>query len=70
MKEKVLQIVENALGSAEDNLYRADSQFGKMTASELLEEYGESGEQCGEIYKGYKERERELRQCVEWVNDL
>ena len=68
MKDEVLKIVQNALGGAEDNLYRANMQFGKMTAKELEQEYGQSGNTCGSILSGYQNRVAELKRCVAWVN--
>jgi len=53
-KEKVLQIVKNNLGGTEDNLYRANMQFGNMSGDDLTKEYGESGRSCGEILRGYE----------------
>lgn len=67
MKKKVLLIVKNALGGAEDNLYRANIQFGKMTNTELLKEYGESGKTCGDILLGYQNEIAEMKRCVAWV---
>lgn len=67
MKTKVLQIVKNALAGAEDNLYRANIQFGKMSAKELEQEYGQSCRTCGEILHEYQIERDELRRCVAWV---
>lgn len=69
MKDKVLQIVKNALGGAEDNLYRANMQFGHMGHEQLKEEYGQSGRTCGDIMQGYRDSHDELKQCLAWVED-
>lgn len=68
MKDKVLSIVNGALSGAEDNLYRANMQFGKMTQKELAEEYGQSGRTCGDILHEYQIERDELLRCVNWVN--
>ncbi len=67
MKNKVLEIVKNALGGAEDNLYRANLQFGRMTVDELSKEYGQSGNTCEDVMQGYRDAEEEMKQCVAWV---
>ena len=69
MKAKVLKIVQNALGGSEDNLYRANMQFGKMAPEQLKEEYGQSGKTCGEVMQGYRDANEEMKQCVAWVKD-
>jgi len=68
MKDEVLKIVKNALAGAEDNLYRANMQFGKMNDKQLSENYGQSEQTCGEILEGYQTRKAELERCVNWVN--
>ena len=67
MKDRVLTMVKNALSGAEDNLYRANMQFGKMSAKELEQEYGQSGRTCGEILHVYQIERDELKRCVAWV---
>lgn len=67
MKNNVLKIVKSALAGAEDNLYRAEMQFGNMTADELGKQYGQSGKTCGEILGGYRDKQDELAECVKWV---
>jgi len=67
MKDRVLRIVKNALGGAEDNLYRAKRQFGHMTPTELSKEYGLSGRTCGEILEEYQAEVAELKHCEAWV---
>lgn len=68
MKNEVLKIVKNALAGAEDNLYRANMQFGKMNDKQLSEKYGQSEQTCGEILEGYQTRKAELERCISWVN--
>ncbi len=70
MKTKVLEIVHSALSAAEDNLYRANMEFGKLSAKKLAKEYGESGLTCGEIFDVYKLEVGRLKQCVEWLESL
>ena len=67
MKEKVLEIVKNKLGGAEDDLARANMQFGSLTTEELDLEYGQSGRTCGEIFHEYLIQRNELKRCVTWV---
>lgn len=67
MKDQVLTIVKSALSGAEDNLYRANIQFGKMSEKELEQEYGQSGRTCGEILHEYQLKRDELKRCVAWV---
>jgi len=69
MKDQVLKIVKNALAGTEDNLYRANMQFGRMTPEQLKGEYGQSGETCGKIMQGYRDENEKLKQCVAWVED-
>lgn len=70
MKEQVLKIVKGALGGANDNLYRAKIQFGKMTQKELGEEYGQSGRTCGDILAEYRDKKAEMERCVKWVETI
>ena len=70
MKTKVLEIVHSALSAAEDNLYRANMEFGKLSAKKLAKEYGESGLTCGEIFDVHKLEVARLKQCVEWLESL
>jgi len=67
MKKQVLEIVKNAMAGAEDNLFRANRQFGNMTEEELDKKYGQSGKKCGEILSGYQDHHTELKRCVAWV---
>lgn len=67
MKNRVLTIVKSALAGAEDDFYRANMQFGKMSAKELEQEYGQSGRTCGEIFHEYQIERDELKRCVAWV---
>ena len=67
MKEKVLDIVKSKLGGAEDNLARANMQFGSLTTEKLNLEYEQSGRTCGEILHGYLIQRDELKRCVTWV---
>ncbi len=69
MKADVLKIVKNALSGAEDNFLRANMQFGRMTAEQLKEEYGQSGRTCGDVMQGYHEENERLKQCVAWVEN-
>ena len=70
MKTKVLEIVHSALSAAKDNLYRANMEFGKLSAKKLAKEYGESGLTCGEIFDVYKLEVARLKQCAEWLESL
>jgi len=67
MKDKVLKIVKDSLSIAEDNLYRAKLQFGKMSERELEQEHGQSGRTRGEILDGYQNERDERKECVAWV---
>ena len=68
MKTKVLEIILNALSAAEDNLYRANMEFGKLSAKKLAKEYGESGLTCQEHLDIFQLEVDRLKQCVNWVN--
>jgi len=70
MKNQVLKIVVNALGGAEDNWYRANMSFGKMTAEELKKKYGQSERTCEEILSRYQDEFNKLLRCVKWVENL
>lgn len=70
LKNKVLEIIQTALSNAEDNLTRANMQFGKMTIEGLKQKYGESESTCGEILDQYQTRYNELKQCAVWVNSI
>ena len=67
MKDKVLGIVQKALFSVDDDLYRANTYFGGRTEKEMELEYGQSGETCREVLHRYLVERDELRRCVEWV---
>lgn len=67
MKDRVLNIVNNYLIGANDNLARANMQFGKMTDEELNAEYYQSGRTCKDIFDGYKNEVEMLKKCVKWV---
>ncbi len=67
MKDKTLEIVKSALAGAEDNLYRANMQFGNMSARQLAEKYGQSEQTCGEMLEGCQTRKAELERCINWV---
>ena len=69
MKKKVLQIVTSALMNSEDNLYRANLEFGRMAKEQLGKEHGRSGKTRDEIMQGYRDHHEELKQCLEWVNE-
>ena len=59
--------VKTSLGNAEDNLYRANLQFGNMTEEELDKNYGQSGRSCRSIRDGYQQGCDHLKECVQWV---
>lgn len=67
MKTDVLEIVKNALGGAEDNLFRANRAFGRMTDEELSLEHGQSGRTRGSILAGYQDDKTRLERCIKWV---
>ena len=69
MKNEVLKIIENASLGAEDNYIRAKMQFKSYSKTEMLENYGQSGETCQSIFDGYEKRYKEIRKCYEWVID-
>lgn len=70
MKNEVMKIVKNALSGAEDNLHRANMQFGKMSDKQLSENYGKSEQTCGEILEDCRGRKAELERCVKWVDSV
>lgn len=67
MKNKVLEIVKNALIESEDSLKRTNMEFGKMSAKELENEYGQSGRTCSEVLNKRQIKYDELKRCVAWV---
>jgi uncharacterized protein YjbJ (UPF0337 family) len=69
MKDEIIKIVKSAMGGAEDNLYRANLQFGKMTLKELNKPYGQSDKTCAEILNGYRDHKEKLKKCIDWLQD-
>jgi len=67
MKEQVIKIIERALMTAQDDLYQAEFRFGKMSEAMLRSNYGQSGQTCGQIFQGYKDKVAELQQALGWV---
>lgn len=55
-EQKLIQIVDMARG---DNLERARVAFGRMSPTELDQQWGHSGQTCRQILKDYED-EREL----------
>jgi uncharacterized protein YukE len=67
MKEKVLKIVRQRLGVAEDDLYRAKLQLNKMNTENMQKEWGQSGMTFEDLFKRYQSSVDELKRCVDWV---
>lgn len=67
MKNEALKIVRGKLGGAQDNLYRANMQFGNMTESELDQDYGQSQKSCRSILQGYQDEESKIEKCLQWL---
>jgi len=68
-EKKVTQIVRDKLGVAEDNLHRANLQFGKMSESELSQKWGESGHSCRFILTEYEDEVNDLKECLAWLSN-
>lgn len=55
MNTKSKEIIRRAMSSAcGDDLERANNQFGRMSADQLKQKYGQSGKTCQEIWDSYK----------------
>jgi tryptophan 2,3-dioxygenase len=52
--KKIKQALENDLGNAADNLYRARSAFNGLSADAMEGQYGQSGETRQQILDGYQ----------------
>lgn len=52
--DKLRQIVDNARG---DDWERSRRMFGRMTSTELNQEYGQSGRTCREILAEHEEEQ-------------
>lgn len=53
MKVHLIRLVSKNLGDAQDNLYRANLAFGKMSEEQLDKVYGHSDQTCRQIRDGY-----------------
>ena len=70
MKTKVLEIILNALSTAEDDLCDAKMEFGKLSAEEMIQEYGESGLMHQEYLDIFQLEVDRLKQCIQWLESL
>jgi hypothetical protein len=70
MFEKIEYILSKELANAKHNLYCADRRFSSMSKEELQEEYGQSGSTCAEVWKGYQREVNELKQCLNWLEEV
>lgn len=52
MNNDVIEAVCSKLAGAQDNLYRAKAAFRNRTSSQMMEEYGQSGNTCKSILDG------------------
>lgn len=50
-----------------DDLERARAAFGHRTMKQMQENYGESGETCANILKGYEDRREKHLKAVAWL---
>lgn len=66
MKEKIITLLEENVGRAEDNLVRAQLRFARMTCNQLNDEYGCSGKTCREILGEYKSAYQEAIDLKTW----
>lgn len=66
MKDKILRLIDNNLGGAQDNAYRARMQFGRMTPDQLDKEYGQSGRKCKDILAEYEDAVKEATDMKAW----
>ena len=65
----VQQVLEDAVGNAEDNLVRAQIMFQSYTPKQMQQKYGESGQTCQQILDGYRTRYNELEAELKAVRD-
>ena len=72
MREETLirKAIERQLGDAQDNLYRARAAFGKATADEMQQQYGQSGRTRADILREYEEWEYDCKCALAYFNDL
>ena len=70
MKTKVLEIILNALSSAEDTLYDTKMEFRSLSTKEMTYVYGESGLTYQEYLDIFHLEVDRLKQCVEWLESL
>lgn len=67
MKDKILKLIDSAIGGAEDNLYRAKMQFDRMTDEQRDKQWGESGKTFREHYQGYVDEKAEKQAMKDWL---
>ena len=66
IKSFIIQCIERARG---DDLYRAQLSFKGLTAKEMNEEYGQSGQTRQEILNGYVAHNEICNRAIEAVNN-
>lgn len=61
----VIRALEQDLGNAEDNYYRASSAFKNCTPAQMDAEYGQSGETRQAILDGYQQWRDRAKKALE-----
>jgi hypothetical protein len=62
---RVFQAVEDKLATAKDDLRRAKRRFRRVIDLDQL--YGESGQTCREILRGYKNQVGQWEYSLDWL---
>ena len=65
-KKTVLYILDHSLGGAFDNLHRAKRAFGGLSEEQLDSPYGDSGQTCREVLRGYEDEHDKVYRATEW----
>jgi len=68
-EKKIMGMVRNALTGAEDNLYRANQQFGTMSDQQLDQEYGRAGKTCRQLFTEYQDEVDDIKGCMQWIKE-
>ena len=67
-RKQIIEILEAKLIGENDNLYKANMQFGGMSESDLNSEYYQSGRKCKDILKGNIEAVDAVKKLIAFAN--
>lgn len=72
MREETLirKAIEQQLGGAQDNLYRARAAFKHIPPDEMDKQHGQSGRTRADILREYEEWEYDCKCALAYFNDL